>query len=97
MPTTPPRRPHPEDDARAREARRVLDRVDRETETLGRSSGAKIGQRMADHFAGRDAEGAGPNGETDPVEVWGKRIGRALAVPFFVFLVVWLGFTLNWW
>ncbi|GGK50422.1 hypothetical protein [Salinarimonas ramus] len=96
MPTDPPRRENP-DDARAREARRTLERVDRETETIGRSAGARMGQRMADHFAGRDAQGAGPHGETDPMEVWGKRIGRALAVPFFVFLLVWLGFTLNWW
>ncbi|WP_372424839.1 hypothetical protein [Salinarimonas chemoclinalis] len=96
MPTTPPRRPHPDDDARAAEARRTLERVDQDTETIGRSAGAKIGKRMADHFGGRDAPGAGPNGEADPMEVWGRRIGRALAVPFFVFLLVWLGFTLGW-
>ncbi|MGJ3263124.1 MAG: hypothetical protein ACFE0R_07800 [Salinarimonas sp.] len=96
MPTDPPKR-REDDDPQARESRRALDRVERETETIGRSAGAKMGQRMADHFAGRDAQGAGPQGETDPMEVWGKRIGRALAVPFFVFLIVWLGFTLNWW
>lgn len=81
----------------AAESRRVLERVDRETESIGRSSGARIGQRMADHFAGRDGKGGDPQAETDPAEIWGKRIGRALAVPFFVFLIVWLGFTLGWW
>lgn len=90
--------PRPADEAaRAAEARRALERVERETETIGRSSGAKIGRRMADHFAARDAQGGAPGGETDPIEVWGKRIGRLLAVPFFVFLLVWLGFTLGWW
>lgn len=88
----------PETDAeRQREAKRALERIERETETVGHSSGAKMGRRMADHFAGRDAQGQGEDGSTDPVEVWGRRIGRVLAVPFFVFLVVWLGLQLGWW
>lgn len=82
---------------REREARRALDRVERETETVGHSSGARIGKRVSDHFSGRDAQGQGEDGGTDPVEVWGRRIGRLLAVPFFIFLVVSLGLTLGWW
>lgn len=97
MPTDPPKRHRADDDARVRESRRALERVERETETIGRSAGARMGRRMADHFAGRDAHGQGEGGKTDPMEVWGRRIGRALAVPFFVFLLVWLGFTLGWW
>ena len=66
------------------EARRALDRVNRDTETFGASSL----RRMSDHFAGRDAPGTG--GETDPIELWGRRIGRALSLVGVVVLSLWL-------
>ena len=66
------------------EARRTLDRVDRESETFGASSL----RRMSDHFAARDT--AGTEGETDPIELWGRRIGRALSLVGVVVLSLWL-------
>ena len=47
-------------------------------------------RRTLRHFAGRDADGEGDGGTTDPVEVWGRRIGRALSVVLAVALVCWL-------
>jgi hypothetical protein len=50
---------------------------------------------MGDHFAGRDAVGEAEGGGTDPVELWGRRIGRALSVVGFVVLALWLAFQLG--
>ena len=86
----------PETD-REREARATLERVARDTETVGASSLARVAQRAGDHFSGRDAVGAGEGGATDPVEVWGRRIGRALSVVLALGLVWWLGLQLGWW
>ena len=66
------------------EARRALDRVNRESETFGASSL----RRMSDHFAARDAAATG--GGTDPIELWGRRIGRALSLIGVVVLSLWL-------
>ena len=68
------------------EARRTLERVARDSETVGASSL----RRMSGHFAARDAVGAGEGGETDPIEVWGRRIGRALSLVGVVALSLWL-------
>lgn len=40
--------------------------------------------RVRDHLAAEDAD------KGDPVEVWGTRIGRALAIVAFVVLILWL-------
>ena len=79
-----------EEDAREREAKAALERVERDSETLGASAMARAGRRLGDHFSGRDAIGAGEHGETDPIEVWGRRIGRFLSVIAFVLLTLWL-------
>jgi hypothetical protein len=76
--------------SREEEAREALERVARDSETVGGSSMARVARRLGDHFAGRDAVGAGEFGETDPIEVWGRRIGRGLAVFGFIGLVAWL-------
>ena len=68
------------------EARRALDRVGRDSETLGASSL----RRMSGHFAARDAVGAGEGGATDPIELWGRRIGRFLSLLGVVVLSLWL-------
>ncbi|CEJ10894.1 hypothetical protein BN1110_01179 [bacterium YEK0313] len=57
------------DRERQEEARRALDRVERESETVLGS----LLQRSADFFSAKDES-------TDPAEIWGKRVGRALAV-----------------
>jgi hypothetical protein len=68
------------------ESRRALDRVARDSETVGASSL----RRMSGHFAARDAVGAGEGGKTDPIELWGRRIGRFLSVIGVVALSLWL-------
>ena len=79
------------DEERRQEARRALDRAARESESLGQSQLAQAGRRVADHFVARDAA------ESDPVEVWGRRIGRGLSVVGVVVLTAWLGVQLGWW
>jgi len=82
---------------REQEARDALERVRRDSETIGASSLARATRRVGDHFSGRDAAGDGPSGETDPMEVWGRRIGRALSLVGVVGLTYWLGLQLRWW
>lgn len=85
------------DEERQREARAVLDRVARESETVGSSALSRHARRLGDHFSGRDAIGEAPDGGTDPVEVWGRRIGRSLSLLGVIALAFWLGVQLGWW
>lgn len=73
-----------------REAREALERVRRDSETVGASALARMGNRARDHFGARDAEGTAEGGGTDPVELWGRRIGRALSLVGVVILALWL-------
>lgn len=75
------------DEARAREAKRVLDRVSRESETIATSSFARVARQATDHMAGADAD------QNDKAEVWGRRIGRGLGVVAALVLLVML---INW-
>jgi hypothetical protein len=81
---------------REREAREALERVARDSETIGSSSLARVGRRLGGHFAGKDAIG-GADGGTDPVELWGRRIGRALSLIGVVVLAYLLGVQLRFW
>ena len=65
-----------EPDESSKRAQRDLARLAADRDTLGTSAIA----RMAKHMSGADAP------SDDPVEVWGKRIGRGLGAVFFVFL-----------
>ncbi|KAA2235027.1 hypothetical protein [Salinarimonas soli] len=85
------------DEDRKRESEEALRRVARDSETVGSSALARGARRVGDHFAGRDAVGEGASGETDPVEVWGRRIGRGLSLVGVVALAIWLGLQLGWW
>lgn len=60
------------------EAKRIIERATRESGGVLRSHLA----RTAQHLTARDAD---PN---DPADVWGKRVGRALALLFLVALVL---------
>ncbi|WP_295807881.1 hypothetical protein [uncultured Nitratireductor sp.] len=60
------------------ESRRILDRVSRESE------GSSMMTRARDHIAASDAE------QSDPIELWGTRIGRAIAVTALTALILWL-------
>ncbi|MFC4174116.1 hypothetical protein ACFOYU_19020 [Microvirga sp. GCM10011540] len=80
---------------RDREAREALERVRRDSETFGSSALARMGNRARDHFGGKDAVGTGEQGGTDPVELWGRRIGRALSLVGVVILALWLAVQLR--
>jgi hypothetical protein len=82
-------------DEREREAREALERVKRDSETIGTSALARMSRRMGDHFCGKDAIGAADDGGTDAIEVWGRRIGRALSLVGVVVLSLWLAVQLG--
>lgn len=75
---------HGNGDNREDEARRVMERVRNESETVGTSSLARIAMRAQNHMSGADAD------PDDPIEIWGRRIGRALSLVVFVALAIWL-------
>jgi len=78
------------DQEEGREAREALERIRRATETLGSSALARMGRQAGEHFGAKDAVGAGEGGGTDPIELWGRRIGRALSLIGVVILTIWL-------
>ena len=69
-------------DERKREARRILNRVEREADQVGASAMARTANKARDHFLGEDAP------REDAVEIWGKRIGRGLAALAFIVLAI---------
>ncbi|MDJ1159710.1 hypothetical protein QNA08_15910 [Chelatococcus sp. SYSU_G07232] len=73
------------EDERAKEA---LQRVERDSETLASSSIARAAERARNHFAAEDAVGAAEGGGTDRIELWGRRIGRALGLLIVLYLLV---------
>jgi hypothetical protein len=89
------------DEERSREAQAALERVRRDSETLGGSSMARAAgdkaKGWADHFAGKDAQGQGDDGGTDSAELWGRRIGRSLSLIGVIVLAYLLGQQLKLW
>lgn len=83
----------PPEDAPEREAKAILDRVKRDQEGVLASSMA----RASDHFAAKDAVGQGDGGGTDPIELWGRRIGRSLSLIGVIVLGYLLGVQLRLW
>ncbi len=90
-----------QDEAREREAREALERVRRDSETIGSSTMARAAgdkaKGWADHFMGKDAIGAAEGGGTDPAELWGRRIGRMLSLAGVLVLTWLLGQQLKLW
>lgn len=88
-----------DDEKRARDAREALAKVQRDSETLGTSSAARAAgagaKRIAEHFAAHDARGE--DGAADPVELWGRRIGRGLSLIGVIVLAWLLGGQLGFW
>jgi hypothetical protein len=80
--------------AREREAREALERVARDSETIGGTSFGRLGRRVGDHFAAKDALA---EAGSDPVELWGRRIGRALSLIGVVVLAYLVGGQLRLW
>ena len=81
---------------RERETREALERVARDSETIGSSSLARAGRRLSGHFSGQDAIGD-TEGGTDLIELWGRRIGRTLSLIGVVVLAYFLGAQLRFW
>ena len=70
--------------AREREAKKALERVERDAEVIGQSSLVRAAEKVRGHMSGADAN------PDDPVEIWGKRVGRILSVIAFIGLAIWL-------
>ena len=62
-----------------------------ESDTFATSALARTAKRATDHFSARDA--VGPDGSVDRIELWGRRIGRALSLVGFIALAVYLYLT----
>ena len=71
-------------DKRLEESKRILERVQQESETVGTSSMGRVADRVKNHMAANDAD------QEQWAEVWGTRIGRGLGLIFFAVLVVYL-------
>ncbi|MCB1508647.1 MAG: hypothetical protein KDI98_07875 [Hyphomicrobiaceae bacterium] len=65
--------------ARREEAEAALKRAERDAETFGTSQLARQASRARDHFGGADGE--------DSIEIWGRRIGRGLALVVVMVLI----------
>ena len=82
---------HDPEEARRREALDTLDRMRRDRAPLAGSGLADAARRAARHFAADDA--IGPDGVRDPIELWGRRIGRGLSLIGVIALAIYLYFT----
>lgn len=74
-------------DENLKESQRILDRVETDGESLGRSSMARTANKVSEHFSGRE------NPEDDAIEILGKRIGRGLSLVAFIALATYLLFA----
>lgn len=84
---TDPRKPVNADEIRTKRALRDIERVQESSEVLGTSSLRRAAEGARGHFSAADAD------QTDQVEVWGKRIARALALAALIALAVHLYVT----
>ncbi|MER9331036.1 hypothetical protein NKJ26_10750 [Mesorhizobium sp. M0152] len=67
-----------------KESRRILERIARETDPADSSFVTRTAKGMRDHVAAADAD------RSDPIEVWGTRLGRILGLLLALGLMVWL-------
>lgn len=87
MTERPPQRSNARDAAEAERARAAKEALSNasQAELAGTSAFA----RAANHMRARDVENDA-EGHDDPIEVWGTRLGRGLALAFAIGLVIWL-------
>lgn len=78
---------HEHDEAQLREAEQTLDRLRRD----GGMFSTSALRRVAAHLTARDT--VGPDGRTDAIELWGRRIGRILSLAGVVVLAIYLYWT----
>jgi hypothetical protein len=82
---------HPDGRKTARQSGgKDLDALNRPETVFGSATMARAARRAGDHFAGADAHQDSPD---DPIELWGRRIGRALSAIAFVVLAIYLYLT----
>lgn len=79
------------DETQRREALAAARGLADDRTTFASSALSVAANRATDHFAARDAVGA--HGETDAIELWGRRIGRALSLAAFIGLSIYLYLT----
>jgi hypothetical protein len=79
-------------DDQRRAAIETLASLRHESEILGSSALARTGSRLTGHFLARDATDVG-GAAADPIELWGRRIGRALSLAAFIGLSIYLYVT----
>jgi len=82
--------PREREEERRREALATLNSLG-ENDTFATSALARTAKRASDHFAARDA--IAPDGSIDRIELWGRRIGRALSLIGFVGFAIYLYLT----
>ena len=71
------------------ETRRILDRIDQDSETVGASSMRRVAEQVRDQQQAKDS--AAKDAQSDDwVEIWGTRIGRGLGYVFAAFLLFYL-------
>jgi hypothetical protein len=70
------------EEERRREAEAVLARTARDTESVMDGAAKSTADRLGDHFGGADAAPG------DAIDLWGKRIGRLLALVAALLLIV---------
>ncbi len=62
-----------DDDKRADESRRILDRLQKESDPTGSLAG-RTARKVRNHLSAVDAD------QNDDIELWGTRIGRVLGL-----------------
>ena len=82
--------PKQRDEEQRREALATLDSL-RDSDTVVTSAMARTARRASDHFAAKDA--VREDGSVDRIELWGRRIGRALSLAGLLALAVYFYFT----
>lgn len=75
--------------AQEAEAQRILQRIERESESVATSSMARSASGFRKHLSGHD----GTSDDEDPIEVLGKRIGRSLGFIAVAILLIYLFVT----
>ena len=84
-------KPHERDEAVRREALASLASLRQSNEGVAASALERAARRATDHFAARDTPAE--YGSPDRIELWGRRIGRALSLVAFLGLAIYLYVT----
>ena len=71
------------------ESRRILERVANESSPGGASLVSRVAKSARDHVTAAEAD------RSDPIEVWGTRIGRALGLIIALGLLIWLVYYVS--